>query len=74
MVVARLRMSVYQDIILPVADAGSGGLITCEFATINIVGSASTNSGQTNVQWSTENGSILLIQTQKPIDQRWRYI
>jgi gliding motility-associated-like protein len=50
---------VFQDIVLPVADAGSGGGITCEFLTINITGSASTNSGQTDIQWLTETGAIL---------------
>ena len=50
---------VYQDIVLPVADAGSGGLITCDFLTINITGSASTNSGQTNIEWTTETGEII---------------
>ena len=50
---------VYQNIIKPVADAGPGGLITCDFQTINISGSAFTNSGQTNIQWYTNNGEIL---------------
>lgn len=50
---------VYQDIILPLADAGSGAVITCEFLTINIVGSASTNSGMTDILWLTETGDIV---------------
>lgn len=53
------EVPVYQNIVNPVADAGSGGLITCDFPTINITGSAFTNSGQTNIQWYTNNGEIL---------------
>jgi gliding motility-associated-like protein len=53
------NVPVYQDIVLPIANAGSGGLITCDYLTINITGSASTNSGQTNIQWYTDTGEIL---------------
>jgi gliding motility-associated-like protein len=53
------NVEVYQNIVLPVANAGSGGTITCEFLTIDIIGSASTNSGETDIQWITQNGEIV---------------
>ena len=53
------NLEVYQDIVLPLANAGSGGTITCEFLTIDIIGSASTNSGATDIQWITQNGEII---------------
>ena len=57
--IAEEELEVYQNIVLPIANAGSGGLITCEFLTIDIIGSASTNSGQTDIQWITQDGEII---------------
>ena len=53
------NLEVYQNIVLPLANAGSGGTITCEFLTIDIIGSASTNSGATDIKWLTKNGEIV---------------
>ena len=56
---AEESIEVYQNIVVPLANAGSGGLITCEFLTIDIIGSASTNSGSTDIQWTTQTGDIV---------------
>jgi gliding motility-associated-like protein len=67
---------VIQDIVVPTADAGTAGLLTCAVTSLNLNGSASGNNPILAYNWTTSNGNILSgVNTLMPaIDQPGEYI
>ncbi len=55
---AQEQITVQQDINQPTIDAGSGGTITCVDLVFTAQATSSTNSGQSNISWTTPNGTI----------------
>lgn len=50
---------VEQDIVHPVAEAGTSQTLTCALTTLNLNGTASSQNGQYFYEWTTPNGLIL---------------
>ncbi len=67
---ATSTVEVEPDANLPVADAGTGGAITCSISTINLDGSGSSSGGNISYEWFDPNdlslGSIIDIDVTDP--------
>ena len=55
---AQEQITVLQDTIQPTVNAGPGGIITCVQLDFTAQGTASTNSGQSTINWTSPNGVI----------------
>lgn len=53
-------VTVPQDIVHPVANAGTDGLLTCAVTTLHLDGSGSSQNGNYAYQWSAGNGGIII--------------
>jgi len=53
-------ITVNQDIVKPVAEAGSSDVLTCTVTSVQLNGNGSSQSGNFFYQWTTQNGQILV--------------
>ncbi len=63
---------VNQDIETPVADAGQGGILSCDVTSINLDGSNSSGSNLI-FQWYNANGSVINDQPQVQVSETGEY-